>query len=300
MAVKDKTPTLEEIIEKIKLRWVFNKDNQTIMLAPIEKSTTTKKIPNDMKQVLLELDFQKKLFDMKPESRFVFTLTRYRDDHIYTESLKIECERYVLENGSTEYKLEANGAIMTSIDAVDKDIKQFMRFGVALPPQLYSELIQEIKNNYLWLESTPLENSEDSPEFLEIIHDVVEEYSKNEGYIVNNFVCVPVVEFNDMFADLEELNRAISSKNGIYYDLKALKRHLRDKQYIECKRGRIAVQERIMKKENSTRVLKFNKAKVDAAYKAAKDAKDAKDAKAEADGNEQAPADSKDKETVKA
>lgn len=181
----------------------------------------------------------KDMIDAGSTTSFSFRLERYKDDSTHEESLKISS----LLDGND------NGFIITTIYNLEKDITQLMKYGVVLSVIEFKDLQQAIVNNYLKLKPVAISLDSDS-RFTELIALVREYVDSNEDLIANNFCYIPVNEFNILAEDC-----------GFYeYEIKILRRQLRDKDYIHTTGNRYAIPARI--KNRVVRAIAFKKDKL--------------------------------------
>lgn len=200
----------------------------------------------------------KDMIDGGAATPFSFRLERYKDSSTYEESLKI----FSVVNDKD------NGFIVTTIYNLEKEIEQLMKYGVILSPIEFKDLHKVIKANYLNLVSVPVSLAKDS-RFDELITSVKEYVNGNADLITKDFCYVPVAEFNTLVEDC-----------GFYeYEMKALRRQLKDEGYIRTEGNRYAIPKRI--KDKVARVIAFKRDKIGVAVPVSK--KDKQSKKSDAD-----------------
>ncbi|NMA95277.1 MAG: hypothetical protein GX974_04485 [Clostridiales bacterium] len=206
------------------------------------------------KRILWAFD-QKDTIYVKEESKkagneksFKFKLTRYKNSQTHEERLRIES---FLEGNE-------NGYIDTSIYNLDKDIKDFRKYGVAFSDIVYMDLRQEILKRYLSLETITAEQDDNAPKMvnpvimdiiLRMIAEAAEQYGKSGDGRYN----IPIVDFNDL----------INKSEYGEYDLNSIKKWLKDKGYTKCSIGRTSTLARLKKNQNPTRVISLYADKIE-------------------------------------
>lgn len=171
--------------------------------------------------------------------QYTFELIRYKDTETKEEALEIKCK----ENG------DDNGSIMTNLFSLDKDIKQFMRYGVAFSDLDYSTLVLEIRKIYGQIDKAVPKNQFN--ESIENLLTFVGEYiaqGKDDG---KSELCnIPINTFNSMLQDC-----GISQM-----DIASFKKSLQSTGYIKTGAGRLT--RLVREKDDVARVITFYREKI--------------------------------------
>lgn len=185
--------------------------------------------------------------EVEQEKKFKFILKRYKNNK-HEEWLKIK----------NYYNGHENGQIETSISNIDKDIRNFERYGVAFDGFSYASLALFIRHNYLELEINE-ENENDVILTSQVFNNIVQMLSEAIGEYYDSteessveLYDIPIDEFNNIIED-SEYNR---------YKLSDIRNKLKEEKYIKCGQGRTSRLARINKGKNPVRVISFFKEKL--------------------------------------
>lgn len=194
------------------------------------------------------------------EARFKFELVIYKDPESHIESMKIT--NYVVDKeavaaGAWETTPgNENGAIVTSIVDLARDIKEFKKFGVVMGDTYFRELAKRIEDEYPNIKVstvTLLKSDKRYNDLLDEIKRFFEESKRlkeKDDYITSDFCNIPVRQFNGLASDCGYSE----------YEMKDLRVQLDNDKYIYVVSGRYAVLKRISGKPE--RVIAFYRKKL--------------------------------------
>lgn len=178
------------------------------------------------------------------EEPFSFILKRYKDADTKEEHLEIKCK----------YNEEDNGTVSTYIYNLSKDLKEFLKYGIAFSNTIYNDLEMEIRKHYLELKRNDIEKVHKDADMQSIFDMICEVIKTFDDGATEEYYNIPVEQFNSL---IEE------SKYSKKYDLITIKKWFmnEDNQYIKCGKGRLSNIVRI--KGKPTRVISFYREKID-------------------------------------
>ena len=170
------------------------------------------------------------------ESQFQFKLSREKNDTTYEEKLVIEC----LDNGNP------NGIVVTDLLNLEKDIKKFMKYGVAFSGIVFADIVQAVKNEYVNInvEYACINSKMVTDEVIMGVIELVREYC-NEDIEKNKEIIFTTSEFEELLVDTEYEE----------YDIKEIRKALADREYLVTKGNRTSKLKKINGKP--VRVISF-------------------------------------------
>lgn len=176
------------------------------------------------------------------EARFEFKLEVYKDAQTHVESMKI-----------TNYKDgNENGSITTSVVDLEKDIKNFKKFGVVIGDTYFRDLAKEIVNNYLDIQVGTVSFAQNDLRLGDLIKQVEEFLAGAKDYITDTWCFVPVNEFNGLASDCGYCD----------YEMRTLREQLAQNGFIYAEGGRYTKIKRI-KNGRPERMVAFHTEKLD-------------------------------------
>lgn len=182
---------------------------------------------------------------------YQFELVRLQDEDTNEETLMISC----FEKTDKEEKRKPHGKIRTNLFDLQSDIKEFLRYGVALQDVEFFAIASLIRKEYMQIETKPIthELEEKQDELIETILDFLCQYiTQNKIEPKNDLYYIPVMDFNNLLeqADIRK------------YQFNSIRKLLAEKEYI--KRGQDALS--VTFRSNDKRVyraLAFDAKKID-------------------------------------
>lgn len=182
---------------------------------------------------------------------YQFELVRLQDEDTNEETLVISC----FEKTDKKEKRKPHGKIRTNLFDLQSDIKEFLRYGVALQDVEFFAIASLIRKEYMQIETKPIthELEEKQDELIETILDFLCQYiTQNKIEPKNDLYYIPVMDFNNLLeqADIRK------------YQFNSIRKLLAEKEYI--KRGQDALS--VTFRSNDKRVyraLAFDAKKID-------------------------------------
>lgn len=182
---------------------------------------------------------------------YQFELVRLQDEDTNEETLMISC----FEKTDKKEKRKPHGKIRTNLFDLQSDIKEFLRYGVALQDVEFFAIASLIRKEYMQIETKPIthELEEKQDELIETILDFLCQYiTQNKIEPKNDLYYIPVMDFNNLLeqADIRK------------YQFNSIRKLLAEKEYI--KRGQDALS--VTFRSNDKRVyraLAFDAKKID-------------------------------------
>lgn len=182
---------------------------------------------------------------------YQFELVRLQDEDTNEETLVISC----FEKTAKDEKRKPHGKIRTNLFDLQSDIKEFLRYGVALQDVEFFAIASLIRKEYMQIKTEPIthELEEKQDELIETILDFLCQYiTQNKIEPKNDLYYIPVMDFNNLLeqADIRK------------YQFNSIRKLLAEKEYI--KRGQDALS--VTFRSNDKRVyraLAFDAKKID-------------------------------------
>lgn len=176
------------------------------------------------------------------EKMFQFELTIYKDPATHVESLRIT--NFKQENGSWQ----ENGSIVTSILDLNRDIRNFKRFGVVMGDTYYRDLVRRIEEEYVNIPVKTLTSLRVDARYTNLLSEIIEFFDDCKESDKNGHCYMPVTMFNELASDCG-FNE---------YEMKGLREQLTFDQCVFIKQpGRFTMLKRLAGK--TERVVVFDK-----------------------------------------
>ncbi|MGH4117922.1 hypothetical protein [Clostridium sp.] len=210
----------------------------------------------DYKKILWETDkaagtikVSNKSIKYEIEQSFSFKLTRYKNKK-YEESLRIECF----------YNDGKNGVVDTFIYRLDKDLKDFMKYGVAFSELVYKDFQKEIEKAYMYLEATDPVEDENAPK---MVDDKIMEGTEGILSMIGSVITEFHTKDEYYHIPVEEFNMLINESDFKIYDLVKIKEWLSKKKFLKCVKGRTTNIVRLKPTEKPIRVISINVSEIE-------------------------------------
>lgn len=190
--------------------------------------------------------------ESKSADKYIFFITRLKDKDTSLENLLIECYFNTRDD-----EWEKNGEVNTNIFGLERELHQFINYGVVFDDLVFERLYSAIRGAYHSFDINYVEEKQTS-EKLETMLLLVGEYigcidqAEREDQKKKGVYYIPVAEFDKWAIDC----------GYIEYEFRALREKLKHEEYIRVKStGRLTALARIDKKV--TRVLVFDAKKIE-------------------------------------
>lgn len=174
-----------------------------------------------MNRLFWEFDKEQQILkDNENACQFSFQLSRQKSVTTYEEKLVIVC----YDNG------KENGTVISNLINIEKDIKQFLKYGVALGNTVYTDIVQAIKDHYLEIKTVEISDNVTivDDRVIDGIVQLVKEYASEVCEANDKELHFTSKEFEDFLSDSEYEA----------YNAMEIRKQLAEKKYTLVKGGR--------------------------------------------------------------